>query len=42
MYHPRKIGRNEMQLGVTQAKMIITMAVLTVMVEWYTRGLAMA
>ena len=42
VYHSRKMGRKEIQDGVTQAKMIINIAVLTVMREWYTRGLAMA
>ena len=42
IYHPRRMGRKEMQEGVSQARRIISMAVLTVMVEWYTSGLAMA
>ena len=34
VYHSRKMGRKEMQEGVTQANMIITIAVRTVMREW--------
>ena len=34
VYHSRKMGRKEMQEGVSQARMIMTMAVLTVMREW--------
>ena len=34
VYHSRKMGRKEMQEGVSQARMIIRMAVLTVIREW--------
>ena len=34
VYHSRKMGRKEMQEGVIQANMIITIAVRTVISEW--------
>lgn len=34
VYHSRKMGRKEMQEGVIQANMIITIAVRTVIREW--------
>ena len=37
-----KMGRKEMQVGMIQAMLIIIIALFTVMVMWYCRGLAIA